>query len=90
MFYSLVTLAQKIATSIAVPGALLVMDATGYVANSESLNQTAVNGIRIVAGPIPAVLLLAGIVFAIVYPLGREKYTEIAQGLEQRRGTEAE
>jgi GPH family glycoside/pentoside/hexuronide:cation symporter len=90
MFYSLVTLAQKIATSVAVPAALLVMDATGYVANSESLNQTAVNGIRIVAGPIPAVLMLAGIVFAIVYPLGREKYTEIAQGLEQRRGTEAD
>ncbi len=89
MFYSLVTLAQKIATSIAVPAALLVMDATGYVANSESLNQTAVNGIRIVAGPIPAVLMIGGIIFALVYPLGRESYTEIAQGLEERRGAEA-
>ena len=90
MFYSLVTLGQKIATSVAVPAALLVMDATGYVANSESLNQTAVNGIRIVAGPIPAALMLAGIVFALVYPLGRDRYTEIAQGLEERRGTEAD
>lgn len=90
MFYSLVTLAQKIATSVAVPAALLVMDATGYVANSESLNQSAVNGIRIVAGPIPAVLMIAGIIFAIVYPLGRGEYMEIARGLEQHRQTETD
>jgi Na+/melibiose symporter-like transporter len=66
------------------------MDATGYVANSESLNQSAVNGIRIVAGPIPAVLMIAGIIFAIVYPLGRGEYNEIAQGLEKRRGAETD
>ena len=90
MFYSLITLAQKIATSIAVPTALLVLDATGYVANSASLPQSAVNGIRIVAGPIPAVLMLGGIIFALVYPLGRENYNEIAQGLESRRGAEAD
>ena len=89
MFYSLVTLAQKVAVSLAVPGALLVMDATGYVANSEALNAAAVNGIRIVAGPIPAVLLFGGIIFALVYPLGREKFNEISQGLEESRKTEA-
>ena len=90
MFYSLITLAQKIATSVAVPTALLVLDATGYVPNSPTLPDSAVNGIRIVAGPIPAVLLLGGIVFALVYPLGRENYNEIAQGLEQRREREAD
>jgi GPH family glycoside/pentoside/hexuronide:cation symporter len=90
MFYSLITLAQKIATSIAIPTALLVLDATGYVANSPVLPQSAINGIRIVAGPIPAALMLAGILFALVYPLGREKYTEIAQGLESRRHAEAD
>ncbi|MBN1454281.1 MAG: MFS transporter [Anaerolineales bacterium] len=90
MFYSLITLAQKIATSVAVPTALLVLDATGYVANSETLPQSAINGIRIVAGPIPAAMMLAGILFALVYPLGREKYTEIAQGLESRRHAEAD
>lgn len=90
MFYSLITLAQKIATSVAVPTALLVLDVTGYVANSQTLPQSAINGIRIVAGPIPAVLMVAGILFALVYPLGREKYTEIAQGLESRRHVEAD
>ena len=90
MFYSLVTLAQKIAASVAVPAALLVLDATGYIANSDSLPQSAVNGIRIVTGPIPAVLMLGGIIFALVYPLGRENYNEITQELEQRRGAEAD
>ena len=90
MFYSLITLAQKVATSVAVPTALLVLDATGYVANSEVLPQSAINGIRIVAGPIPAVLMLAGILFALVYPLGREKYTEISQVLESRRQAESD
>jgi len=90
MFYSLITLAQKIASSVAVPAALLIMDAAGYVANSESLNPRAVNGIRFVAGPIPAALMFAGIVFAIVYPLGRERFAEITQDLEQRRSAEAD
>ena len=86
MFYSLLTLMQKVATSIAIPLALLVLDATGYIPNSAQQPASAVNGIRIVAGPIPAVLLCAGIAFAALYPLERESYTEIAQKLEAERG----
>jgi GPH family glycoside/pentoside/hexuronide:cation symporter len=85
MFYSLLTLMQKIATSIAIPLALLVLDATGYIPNSAQQPASAVNGIRIVAGPIPAVLLCAGIAFAALYPLERESYTEIVQKLEAER-----
>lgn len=85
MFYSLITLAQKIATSVAVPLALLVLDFTGYIPNSPAQPVSAVNGIRIVAGPIPAALLCLGIFFALLYPLGRESYTEIARELESRR-----
>jgi GPH family glycoside/pentoside/hexuronide:cation symporter len=85
MFYSLITLAQKIAVSIALPLALLVLDRTGYIPNSAAQPQSAVNGIRLIAGPIPAVLMGLGIVFALLYPLGRENYTEIARQLEERR-----
>jgi GPH family glycoside/pentoside/hexuronide:cation symporter len=90
MFYSLLTLVQKIATSIAIPLALLVLDATGYIPNSAQQPLSAVNGIRIVAGPIPAVLLCMGILFAALYPLEREKYTEIARKLEAQRGAQLE
>jgi len=87
MFYSLITLAQKIASSVAVPLALLVLGRTGYIANSAVQPASAVNGIRLVAGPIPAVLLCLGIGFALLYPLGREGYAAIAAQLEARRPT---
>jgi GPH family glycoside/pentoside/hexuronide:cation symporter len=85
VFYSLITLAQKVASSIAVPLALLVLDYTGYISNSVAQPDSAVNGIRIVTGPVPAALLCLGILFAAFYPLGRENYSQIAQNLEARR-----
>lgn len=89
MFYSLITLAQKIAVSVALPLALLVLGHSGYIPNSSFQPATAVTGIRIVAGPIPAVLLGLGILFAALYPLGRENYREIARTLEARRKSRA-
>ena len=85
MFYSLITLAQKVASSIAIPLVLLVLDFTGYLPNSSQQPASAVTGIRIVAGPIPAALLCLGILFAFLYPLGRERYSEISRELETRR-----
>jgi GPH family glycoside/pentoside/hexuronide:cation symporter len=84
-FYSLLTLAQKIASSIAIPLTLIILDATGYIANSTLQPQSAINGIRLIIGPIPAVLLLAGILFCAFYPLSREQFQKILVELEQRR-----
>jgi GPH family glycoside/pentoside/hexuronide:cation symporter len=85
MFYSLITLVQKIAVSIALPMALLILDRSGYIPNSAVQPESAVNGIRLIAGPIPAVLMALGILFAFLYPLGRENYSAIARQLEARR-----
>lgn len=85
VFYSLISLAQKVASSFAIPLALLVLDATGYIPNGATQPPSAVIGIRVVTGPIPAVMITLGIIFAIVYPLGRERYTQIAMELEERR-----
>lgn len=85
MFYSLISLSQKVASSIAIPLALLVLDRTGYIPNSAQQPASAVQGIRILTGPIPAVMMCIGILFAILYPLGRERYTQIARELEDRR-----
>jgi GPH family glycoside/pentoside/hexuronide:cation symporter len=87
MFYSLVTLMQKVASSVAIPLALLVLDFTGYVPNAVQQPASALLGIRIVVGPIPAALLCAGILFAIVYPLSRERHAQICQELERRRAS---
>ena len=84
-FYSLITLIQKIASSIAIPLTLLVLDATGYIPNASQQPPSALLGIRIVAGTVPAVLLCLGIIFAAVYPLRREQHSRLVQELEDRR-----
>ena len=85
MFYSLITLAQKIASSIAVPAALLVLQVTGYMPNSLTQPDSAIFGIRLVAGVVPAFTLSMGILFTLLYPLGRENFREITRELEARR-----
>jgi GPH family glycoside/pentoside/hexuronide:cation symporter len=85
MFYSLITLMQKIASSIAIPLVLLLLDATGYVPNAAQQPVSALWGVRIVIGPIPAALLCGGILFAFLYPLGREQHAHIVRELEARR-----
>lgn len=89
MFYSLITLAQKVASSIAVPAALLVLQVTGYVPNSATQPASAVSGIRAVAGLIPAFTLSMGILFTLLYPLGRENFKELTRELEARRTASA-
>jgi GPH family glycoside/pentoside/hexuronide:cation symporter len=85
MFYSFISLSQKIASSFAIFMVSQVLGSTGYIQNSTQQPASAVLGIRIVIGPIPAFMLCIGILFAILYPLGRERYTQIALELEERR-----
>ncbi len=85
MFYSLVTLMQKVASSIAVPLSLLVLDVTGYVANAPTQSASVVAGVRWMVGPVPAVLLLIGIGFALWYPLGRDEHAAVRADLAARR-----
>ncbi len=85
MFYSMVTLLHKVASSIAVPLALMLLDFSGYVPNAAQQTPSALLGIRVVMGPIPAILLCTGIIFAIRYPLDREAYERVCRELEVRR-----
>jgi GPH family glycoside/pentoside/hexuronide:cation symporter len=85
MFYSMVTLMQKVASSVALPLVLLVLQVTGYVPNAAVQPPSAQFGIRMVVGPIPAILLCLGILFALLYPLSRERHAQIRHELEARR-----
>ena len=85
VFYSLITLIQKIASSIAIPLTLMVLDVTGYIPNAPQQPPTAILGIRIAAGAIPALLLCMGILFAAAYPLRREEHAKLVQELSARR-----
>ena len=85
VFYSLVTLASKITNSIAVPLALAVLDLSGYIPNAVIQPQSTLTGIRLVVGPIPALLLVGGIIFAIFYPLSRQGHHDVVETLLNRR-----
>ena len=85
MFYSLITLMGKVANSISVPLSLMVLQLTGYQAGSTVQPASALFGIRLVIGPIPALLLTGGILFAVFYPLSREQHHRIVKELRERR-----
>jgi len=85
LFYSLITPMNKVAGSIAIPLVLAMLEWTGYVANAPEQPASAVLGIRIMVGPLPAVLLCGGIVFALLYPLSRQRHRQVRDELERRR-----
>jgi glycoside/pentoside/hexuronide:cation symporter, GPH family len=85
MFYSLVMLTMKVASSITIPLVLLVLQVSGYVPAAAEQPASAITGIRLVIGPLPAVLLFGGILFALLYPLSRESHRRIVQEIEARR-----
>lgn len=85
MFYSLVTLFRKVSSSIAIPLILLILEWSGYVSNAPQQAPGAVRAIQIMMGTVPSIFLLAGILFALVYPLGRQRHAEVRAQLAARR-----
>jgi GPH family glycoside/pentoside/hexuronide:cation symporter len=90
MFYALVSLFKKVASSISIPLSLLVLDWSGFASNAPRQSDSAIWAIRILMGPVPSVLLLAGIVFAIYYPLSRESHAETREKIAARREVTAD
>jgi GPH family glycoside/pentoside/hexuronide:cation symporter len=88
IFYSLVSLFKKIASSIAIPLTLLVLQWSGYVSNAPVQKTSAITAIRILIGPVPAVLLVGGIAFAAFYPLSRAGHAKARQELAARHAAD--
>jgi GPH family glycoside/pentoside/hexuronide:cation symporter len=85
VFYSLVLLFRKVASSIALPLTLLVLDWSGYVSGASEQSPRAVRAIQMLTGPVPALCLCTGIVFALLYPLTRERHHQVRAELAARR-----
>ena len=85
MFYSITTLARKITSAGTVPLIGLVLEITGYQPNLAQQSVEAVKGIKMVIGPIPAVLMALGIFIAYKYPLDRQDFLKIVEELKRRR-----
>jgi GPH family glycoside/pentoside/hexuronide:cation symporter len=84
MFYSLVTLFRKIASSLTLPIILLMLKWSGFDSSLEVQPVAAINAIRGLTGLGPSIFLLLGILFALLYPLSRERHAEIRQELVER------
>jgi GPH family glycoside/pentoside/hexuronide:cation symporter len=86
MFYSLITLMGKIGMAIAQPVGLLILQFTGFVEGQGVVQPaSALLGVRLVMGPLPAVLLTSGILMAVFYPLSRREHHRIVEELRLRR-----
>ncbi len=88
MFFSLVMLLRKFAPSISLPLALLVMEWSGYTAGAAQQPESAVRAVQVLTGPVPAAFLMIGVIFAVNYPLTREKYEDVRRQLSQASGLE--
>ena len=91
VFYSFMTLLQKIgyAAGIFIVGQAL--EAAGFVAatpGAETLPEqpeSALFAIRLVIGPFPTICLIGGIILAYFYPITREFHAEVMLKLSERK-----
>jgi GPH family glycoside/pentoside/hexuronide:cation symporter len=86
-YYAFASFFQKLATGIAIWGMGLALAATGYITpvQGQPLPDqpvAAVNAIRIFMGPIPAVLLILAIIFALRYNITRQSHHEMVEKLK--------
>lgn len=88
VFYSLVTLFRKVSVSLAVPLTLVVLGWTGYVANAQTQSSSAILGIILLVGVVPAALFLIGALFATRLPITRQDFARVRAELSLRRDTQ--
>jgi glycoside/pentoside/hexuronide:cation symporter, GPH family len=90
VFYSFMVLLQKLvlAAALAIVGQTLQL--AGFVSQTagqpEPIQpQGALDAIRVMVGPLPAIVLGLGIALAYFYPITKEKHAEIVRQLAERR-----
>lgn len=88
MFYSVTTLARKVTSAVSVTFIGPILEITGYQPNLPQQSAEAIRGIKLVIGPLPAVLLGLGILIAFKYPLDRDQFTSLVDDLKKRRSIE--
>ena len=88
-YYSVITLIQKLVGALTIALTGLILSATGYMANASLVGAaqpaSALTAIRILAGPLPAIFFIAGIVLVSFYPISRARHARILNLLEKRR-----
>jgi len=84
-FYGIWTFGIKIGQAIALGITGAILSFTGYMPNVAQ-SDSALFGIRMLLGPIPAVIFLASILVLYFYPINEERYNEIITQIEKMEG----
>jgi GPH family glycoside/pentoside/hexuronide:cation symporter len=72
--------------AIAQPLGLLILQLSNFQEGQNVVQPpSALLGVRLVIGILPAILLCSGILMAVFYPLTRKQHHEIVEGLKKRR-----
>jgi len=85
LYFSAVVFLQKLGIAVALFASGTLLDLTGFAANAASQPIQALWAIRLLIGPLPAVLLLGSIWFAYRYPIDRERHQQILSALQDKR-----
>jgi glycoside/pentoside/hexuronide:cation symporter, GPH family len=94
IFYGLVVQLQKIALAIALFLVGKILDWSGFIPTSSgqsipSQPDSALWAIRLLIGPLPALVLIGGLVWTYFYPISRQMHGEILLKLIESRNTGA-
>lgn len=95
VFYGFMVFLQKIGIAIAIYMVGQTLEWSGYVtpevAGAETIQpESALTALRIIIGPIPALIILAGIILVYFYPITRTAHANMVAALERRRAEEAD
>ncbi len=88
VFYSLWTFSSKLGQALAIGINGWVLDLFNYVPNVEQ-SDTAILGIRLLCGPIPALFFITGIVVLSFYPITPAYYQKLQEMVQRREAEEA-
>ncbi|WOB41899.1 MFS transporter [Thermoleptolyngbya oregonensis NK1-22] len=90
VFYSFMVFLQKMGLAIALFLVGLALDAAGFIESTAGeptpiQPASALTAIRVMIGPLPAIVLLLGIGLAYFYPISREVHANILLQLHERK-----
>lgn len=83
MYYGVWGLATKISEALALAGVGWILTGFHYVPNVEQ-SATALLGIRLFFGLVPAVVMLAALPLLFKYPINRKRHAEVRQLLDEK------
>jgi glycoside/pentoside/hexuronide:cation symporter, GPH family len=85
LYFSALVFLQKLGLAMALFISGQVLGWTGYVASAETQPVAALNAIRLLIGPLPALLLAGGLWFCYRYPISRDRHQQILLALDKKR-----